>query len=1054
MESSHSQYSKTLKKQHTYGSKKGTEKKTLTRKLNLKNSKSFRYNLPTMEAQATTTRLNEQFMDLLEKIYAIMISQGEVFRARAYKNAIETITMYPGDIVNVSQLEGQRGIGKTILAKLNEYVETGTLRLLEREKNNPLNIFTQIYGIGPKKAKSLVASGITTLEQLQEVATTQLNDKQQIGLKYYHDILERIPRSEIEEYNLLLTEIFKSTMPEGSYFEIVGSYRRGNTTSGDIDIILTNSNNNSAILAQFINVLTQRKLIIEELSHGAIKSMTIMQLPAAAQIRSLGNPKPRRVDFMYSPPDEYAFAVLYFTGSKYFNTAMRQHALTCGYTLNEHGLSHMHNKVKGDRLSTVFPNEKSIFNFLNLEYKKPHERIDARSLVILSVSTPPTIVESAPKKIKLKVKKVSPIVKQVTDFKNYGIGFLHTLTEDQLSAIIEYANNAYYNKTSIITDNEYDIIKEYIENKYPNNLAIQKIGADVIDNPHNSQASHNKVTLPYPMPSMNKIKPDTAALGIWKQTYRGPYILSAKLDGISAIYTTENSRPALYTRGNGTVGQDISHMIPYLHLPTTNGVTLRGEIIIPKAAFENKYKNEFANPRNMVAGVVNKQTIDAEKYADVRFIVYEVIHPELKPSDQFNLLNNLNLEVVRNYQTTTVTNDELSGILLDLRENYEYEIDGIIITDDNIYSRTTKNPKHSIAFKMVLSDQVAEAKVVDVLWAASKHGYLKPRIQIEPIIIGGAEIQYATGFNGAFIKNNNIGIGSVVRLVRSGDVIPHIQEVIVQSSHPKMPSVPYIWTDTHVDIMLENATTNQNVQEKAITSFFRKLEVEGLGAGNITRIMSAGFTTLPQILHMSIDDFLTVEGFKNRLATKIHNNIQQALHAVSLPVLMAATNIFGRGMGERRIAPILEQYPNVLTDSLTDTGKIQRISAIHGMGNKTAALFVSHISEFLQFLQTAGLESKLTEKSSIVPADNVVTQSIVNSPLYQKRIVMTGFRDKKLENHIKQLGGIIASDVSSKTSAVIVKNLDESTGKADKARSLNVNIVLLTDFIRAFVPDY
>jgi DNA ligase (NAD+) len=1052
MDQSLSQYSKTLKKPHNLGSKKGTEKRTLTRKLNLKIVKSFRHNLPTMEAQATPTRLNEQFMDVLEQIHTIMISQGEGFRARAYKNAIETISMYPGDIIDVSQLEGQRGIGKTILAKLTEYVETGTLQLLDREKNNPLNTFTQIYGVGPKKAKMLIASGITTLDQLEQVATRELNDKQQIGLKYYHDILERIPRSEIEEYSILLSEIFKKTMPDGSYFEIVGSYRRGNTTSGDIDIILTDSNNNQTILTQFINVLTQHGLILEELSHGTIKSMTIMQLPTTESVPS---PRPRRVDFMYSPPDEYAFAVLYFTGSKYFNTAMRQHALTLGYTLNEHGLSHMHNKIKGNRLSTAFPNEKSIFNFLNLEYKNPHERIDARSLVLAPNTTPKTLVEAAPKKIKLRIKKVSPAIKQISEFKTHGISYLHTLTEPQLSTIIEYANNAYYNKTQVMTDNEFDIIKEFIETNYPDNIAIQKIGADLISNLQHTQTSHNKVTLPYPMPSMNKIKPDTAALGTWEQTHSGPYVLSAKLDGVSAIYTTETSQPSLYTRGNGTVGQDISHMIPYLYLPTTSGVTLRGELIIPKEVFEKKYKNEFANPRNMVAGVVNKQTIDAEKYADIHFIAYEVIHPELKPSDQFILLNNLNVEVVRYDPGATVSNDELSGLLINWRENYEYEIDGIIITDDNIYSRTAKNPKHSIAFKMVLSDQVAEAKVVDVLWSASKHGYLKPRIQIEPIIIGGAEIQYATAFNAAFIVNNNIGVGSVVRLVRSGDVIPHIQEVIVQSSQPKMPTVPYMWTDTHVDIMLENAATDQVVQEKAITAFFRKLEVEGLGAGNITRIMSAGFTTLPQILHMSIDDFLTVDGFKDRLATKIHNNIQEALHDVSLPVLMAATNIFGRGMGERRITPILEQYPNVLTDNTSDEEKIQRIAAMHGMGGKTAPLFVSHITEFLEFLQTAGLESKLSVVATDAATDAATdTATDADDPLYQKRIVMTGFRDKKLEDHIKERGGILASDVSSKTFAVIVKNLDESTGKADKARKLDVPIVLFVDFISVFVPNY
>ena len=87
------------------------------------------------------------------------------------------------------------------------------------------------------------------------------------------------------------------------------------------------------------------------------------------------------------------------------------------------------------------------------------------------------------------------------------------------------------------------------------------------------------------MPSMDKIKPDTNALSKWKAKYAGPYILSAKLDGISGLYSTENNEQKLYTRGNGKVGQDISHLIPYLKLPTTPDITIRGEIIMKKVYF-------------------------------------------------------------------------------------------------------------------------------------------------------------------------------------------------------------------------------------------------------------------------------------------------------------------------------------------------------------------------------------------------------------------------------------------------------------------------------------
>ena len=100
--------------------------------------------------------------------------------------------------------------------------------------------------------------------------------------------------------------------------------------------------------------------------------------------------------------------------------------------------------------------------------------------------------------------------------------------------------------------------------------------------------------------------------------------------------------------------------------------------------------------------------------------------------------------------------------------------------------RKNKNPDHAFAFKMVLSDQVAEAKVVHIEWNPSKDGYLKPRVQIEPVELGGVTITYATGKNASFIEKNKIGIGAIIELVRSGDVIPDIKKVVV----PAKKSLP------------------------------------------------------------------------------------------------------------------------------------------------------------------------------------------------------------------------------------------------------------------------
>jgi DNA polymerase/3'-5' exonuclease PolX len=140
-------------------------------------------------------RYNEKFIKVLEALSSIMLKQGETFRARAYQKAQEFIMSYPNNITDLSELKGKPNIGPAILEKLEEFISTGTLKIIEREKNNPINILSDVYGIGPKKAQELVEQGITTIDQLRANQKQLLNDTQIVGLKYYEDILKRIPRS-------------------------------------------------------------------------------------------------------------------------------------------------------------------------------------------------------------------------------------------------------------------------------------------------------------------------------------------------------------------------------------------------------------------------------------------------------------------------------------------------------------------------------------------------------------------------------------------------------------------------------------------------------------------------------------------------------------------------------------------------------------------------------------------------------------------------------------------------------------------------------------------
>ena len=1065
---------------------------------------------------------NTVFAQLMNRLSTAMSQLGEPMRAKAYKTAEESILSMTEDIRSVQDLANQPGIGPTIKTKLQEYLDTGKIKALEEYENKPEIKLAEIYGIGPKKAKELVAQGITTVDELR-TRPDLLNAVQKKGIQYYEDILKRIPRKEIDLYDKHLKVALKS-FPESKY-EIVGSYRREQSFSGDIDIIFTS--NSAKTFDGFLDKLIENKIIVEVLSRGKHKCLVMAKIPESETYR--------RVDFLFAPPEEYAFSILYFTGSKGFNVVMRGHALKKGFSLNEHGFTPSPNET--------FLDEPSIFRFLGLEYKTPIERTDGRAVVSRESSSalqisqhtisemelepepvekeqvvllkktrkkrepntkkkssrksppkesldsqkmepepleePKVLLKKSRKKREPKTKKTSlksppsniavpcgepePIIEETkakpsdkksikpsspksvesmdkfSDFKERGMTVLETLSETELENMIEVANAAYYNETPVLTDNEFDILREFTAKKYPKNEAVCKIGAPI--------QGKNKVSLPYEMPSMDKIKPDSGALAGWMAKYTGPYVLSCKLDGVSGLYVcSQKGEYKLYTRGDGCVGQDISHLISVLRLPKLpQGMAVRGEFILPKTVFAEKYAPEFANARNLVSGIINRKTVD-EKAKDLHFVSYEVIEPLVKPSEQMRMLTKAGLSVVQYQCQTTLTNEYLSDLLVDWRKTYSYEIDGVIVIQDSIHQRESGNPDYAFAFKMVLSDQMAEAKVVDVLWEASKAGYLKPRVRIEPIGLGGVTIEYATGFNGKFIEDNKIGVGAVIQMVRSGDVIPFIKSVSTPAEKAKMPLVPYVWNKTHVDVLLENPAEDVGVQEKNITLFFTSLEVDGLAKGNVHKLFQAGKTSVAQILRMTPVDFETIEGFQKKTAVKLAEGIKAKVAAASLLDIMVASGKMGRGLGERKIRPILAKYPDILRSPMTPSEKEAALKSIEGIGPENAREFVKNIPSFMEFVKACGLEYKLDTAPQKEEPPLKASSEVVQGPLAGKKIVMTKVRDKEIQTFMTSQGASLEDSMKKDTFVLIVKSKEDKSNKTDYAVKNNIPIMTVEEF--------
>lgn len=306
------------------------------------------------------------------------VLEKQPFKARAYATVIRQLKQMENPVTNFEDVYHFQGMGDAIRKKIQEIIETGSLQSAEQVKANysialqGQETLTNIYGIGPAKARELIHAGIYSVEQLRAELQRNpliLNDKQTIGLLYYEDLLQRIPREEMMEHQEVLDRLLSTNWET----EIVGSFRRGHTTSGDIDMLIRVPPNVSALeakreLESYVAAMKKAGYVEEILALGEHKCMAICRIGDTS----------RRLDLLLTPDDEYAYALLYFTGSDQFNVAFRHHALEKGYTLNEHRLAPLHS---GTAAAPPMTQEKDIFRFLGLRYVEPHQRVDKKQIV-------------------------------------------------------------------------------------------------------------------------------------------------------------------------------------------------------------------------------------------------------------------------------------------------------------------------------------------------------------------------------------------------------------------------------------------------------------------------------------------------------------------------------------------------------------------------------------------------------------------------------------------------------------------------------------------------
>lgn len=592
------------------------------------------------------------------------------------------------------------------------------------------------------------------------------------------------------------------------------------------------------------------------------------------------------------------------------------------------------------------------------------------------------------------------------------------------------ANEAYRLGNPIISDKDYDQLVEELELLSPNDDLLSKVGHVVAD-------ETRKAKLPIEMASMNKIKSmddinDWCRLkGISKNEV---VIITPKFDGLS-LCVNEFSDDA-FTRGDGQFGQKSNEHYKlignHLHSDTHRDILRSfnftyGEVMMSKKTFTEKYSSDFANPRNLVAGLLNsKEATDSLK--DCSFIKYGAVVNKDYYSTKQDLIEGLNAcqEIKVQYHVCKIS-ELTEELLISLFKEYsiDYEIDGLIIEINNLSLQYTlgretssNNPCYARAFKHPSFEQSAETEIIGISWNISKQGYLKPTLHISPVKLDGVTVSNVTGNNARFVKDMGIGVGAKVIVKRSGMVIPIIADVI-QTVEFQMPDVDNIdWNENGVELVTLTETDDQKLKKNI--SFFEILEADNVSEGVITQLWDAGYKTISDILNLTTSDLEKIDRFGKRKAKIVFDSIQKSVTNVSLSKLQHATGIF-KGLGSKKLL-LLEDFVTKPT--------VEQVMSIEGFAEISAKSYVDSYDEFFNFVKD--LPITITEKVEVVKTGN---------DLDGKQFVFTGVRRKDLEEVIVSRGGLIGGSVSKNTTHLVMKSKGSGSSKETKAISLGVAIL-------------